>query len=284
MITVIARSKVNLFLHVTGKRGDGYHLLESLVVFPKGGDRITVMESDDLTLELTGPNSKTIGNTEENLVLKAARLLREESKTSKGAQITLEKNLPVAAGIGGGSADAAVTLKALNHLWNIGFSDEKLRELGLTLGADIPACLYGKPAIMSGIGEQIAGLSDFPEFSIILVNPGILVETKEVFSQLKIAKNAPRSGDLNGLTARELFIRLSSLRNDLEIPALEIAPEIGGVLSAIREKKGCHLARMSGSGATCFGLFEDEKAAQAAAQAIRTYHPDWWVQATVVGP
>lgn len=284
MITTIARSKVNLFLHVTGKRNDGYHLLESLVVFPEWGDKITVKKSKSLTLEVTGPFSKMIGSTEENLALKAAHLLKHEAGSNDGAHIILEKNLPVAAGIGGGSADAAAVLKSLNMLWNIGFSNDHLGQIGLTLGADIPVCLYGKPAMMSGIGEQISGLQEFPKFHILLVNPGISVSTRDVFSQLKISEKIVSLYDFNGRTARELFIKLAAMRNDLEAPALEVAPVIDAVLSTIKLQKGCHLARMSGSGATCFGLFEEEEAAQMAARDIQASHPDWWVQVAAESP
>ncbi len=283
MLTSVARSKVNLFLHVTGKRADGYHLLESLVVFPDCGDRITVKKGKELTLEVIGRFSHLVGSTEENLAMKAAYLLRSESGTEEGAHIILEKNLPVAAGIGGGSADAAATLKSLNILWNIGFSEVQLRQIGLALGADVPVCLYGKPAIMSGVGERISGLRKFPKFYILLVNSGISVATKNVFGRLEIAEKVSFPVDLNELTALELFTSLASMRNDLETPALEVAPVIGSVLSMIREQKHCQLARMSGSGATCFGLFEEAEAAQIAARDIQAHHPDWWVQAAAVG-
>ncbi|MCC3303381.1 4-(cytidine 5'-diphospho)-2-C-methyl-D-erythritol kinase [Sneathiella sp. HT1-7] len=284
MITAFARSKVNLFLHVTGKRNDGYHLLESLVVFPEWGDRITVKKGKSITLEVTGPFSQLIGSTEENLAFKAAHLLKREGGSNEGARIVLEKNLPVAAGIGGGSADAAAVLKSLNVLWNIGFSNNRLGQIGLALGADVPVCLYGKPAMMSGIGEQISGLREFPKFNILLVNPGISASTGDVFSQLTISEKITSSDDFSGRTARELFIGLAAMRNDLEAPALEVAPVIDAVLSSIKEQKGCHLARMSGSGATCFGLFEEEEAAEMAARDILERHPDWWVQAAAVDP
>jgi 4-diphosphocytidyl-2-C-methyl-D-erythritol kinase len=284
VITAFARSKVNLFLHVTGKRNDGYHLLESLVVFPEWGDRITVKKGKSITLEVTGPFSQLIGSTEENLAFKAAHLLKREGGSNEGARIVLEKNLPVAAGIGGGSADAAAVLKSLNVLWNIGFSNNRLGQIGLALGADVPVCLYGKPAMMSGIGEQISGLREFPKFNILLVNPGISASTGDVFSQLTISEKITSSDDFSGRTARELFIGLAAMRNDLEAPALEVAPVIDAVLSSIKEQKGCHLARMSGSGATCFGLFEEEEAAEMAARDILERHPDWWVQAAAVGP
>lgn len=284
MITANARAKVNLFLQVTGKRTDGYHLLESLVVFADRGDRITVQEAEDLTLKVSGPFSTAIDSTEENLVIKAAQKLKSESGIDKGARISLEKNLPVAAGIGGGSADAAATLKSLNTLWNIGFSEDRLSQIGLSLGADIPACLYGRPAIMSGIGEHISGIVDFPEFYILLVNEGSSLATKDVFKRLKSTKKTPPSVDFNGLTVRELFTALRSMPNDLAAPALQIVPAIGTVLAMIREQKGCDLARMSGSGATCFGLFAEGDAARKAAKAIQAKHPGWWVQSMAVGP
>ncbi|MZR29193.1 4-(cytidine 5'-diphospho)-2-C-methyl-D-erythritol kinase [Sneathiella litorea] len=283
MITAIARAKINLFLHVTGKQPDGYHLLESLVVFPDGGDEITVSKSKDLSLEVIGPFSHAIGSTDENLILKAAQLLKSESGTDQGAHITLVKNLPVAAGIGGGSSDAAITLKTLNGLWGIDFSDDKLSQLGLTLGADVPACLYGKPAIMSGIGEQLAKIDHFPEFDILLVNSGLMVSTRDVFSRLEISRQPSSDFCFEDMTRNELFSALATMRNDLEEPACQIAPVVKSTLSAIRGQKECRLARMSGSGATCFGLFETERAAQMAKNAIQSHHPDWWVQTMAVG-
>lgn len=283
MITAIARSKVNLYLHVTGKRADGYHLLESLVVFPEFGDRITIQKGKELTLEVRGPFAHLIGDTEENLVLKAAHLLKTECRTDEGAHITLEKNLPVAAGIGGGSADAAAALKILNQLWGIDLSDDKLSRIGLVLGADVPACLFGKPAIMAGIGERISGIQEFPKFFMLLVNSGNSISTRNVFNRLKIEREVSPSVDFTGMTTQNLFAGLTSMRNDLEVPALEIAPVIEDVLSAIRKQKDCYLARMSGSGATCFGLFEGNEAAEEAANALQACHPDWWVQAMAVG-
>ena len=283
MISTTARAKVNLYLHVTGKRPDGYHLLESLVVFPNGGDKITVVRDRDLRLDITGPFSKTIGNTDENLILKAAHLLREEGGVDQGARITLVKNLPVSAGIGGGSADAAASLKLLNQLWKIGFSDFELSDLGLRLGADVPVCLLGKSAIMSGIGEQLEEVGKIPKIVIILVNSGIVMSTFDVFRRLEIQEKTSSQVWTSGASAPEFCEALAAAGNDLQAPAIEMAPEIETVLSEIEGQEGCRLARMSGSGATCFGIFETELAAQRAAQGIQSHHFDWWVQAMTIG-
>ncbi|MCF8467673.1 MAG: 4-(cytidine 5'-diphospho)-2-C-methyl-D-erythritol kinase [Sneathiella sp.] len=283
MLKAIARPKVNLFLHVTGRRADGYHLLDSLVAFPDGGDEISVTPHRELTLKVVGPFSGMIGASDDNLILKAARLLQKYGATVEGAEINLEKNLPVAAGIGGGSADAAVMLQLLNGLWRLDFSPAQLAEIGSEIGADVPSCLLAKPALMSGIGEKLQEIRKFPKIHILLVNSGIMVSTGDVFKRLSIGNIATSAFDLRVESAKDLVQELRECRNDLQGPALELAPEIGDVLSAIEGQEGCQLARMSGSGGTCFGLFETAAAAEAAAQYIQTGHPDWWVLPTMVG-
>ena len=283
MLKAIARPKVNLFLHVTGKRRDGYHLLESLVVFPEGGDVISVAPHRELSLKVAGPFSGMVGAAKDNLILKAANLLQKYGATAEGAEITLEKHLPVAAGIGGGSADAAATLQRLNDLWRLNLPLAQLAEIGLEIGADVPSCLLGRPALMSGIGEKLQEIKKFPKLNILLVNFGIMVPTGDVFKKLEIRNISTPGFDPTVGSVNDLTRELRKCRNDLQTPALELVPEIGDVLNAIEGLEGCHLARMSGSGGTCFGLFETANSAEAAARHIQTIHPDWWVLPTMVG-
>lgn len=269
MATEFAPAKINLALHITGQRADGYHLLDSLVVFADVGDRVTVTPSAALTLAITGPRSAQLVADNDNLCLRAARAI------GVAAAITLEKHLPVASGIGGGSSDAAATLRALSRL-----SGKPLPEpaLVLQLGADVPVCLTPRPARMSGIGETLSPLPHaLPPAWLVLVNPGKGVSTPQVFKALTRRDNAPLQAmpRLNG--SAELAAWVAMQRNDLEAPALTLLPEIARVKSALGAQQGCLLARMSGSGATCFGLFADPLTAHAAASAIRSVHPDWWV-------
>lgn len=291
----LAPAKINLFLHVTGRRPanaeqGGYHELESLVVFaqdPAACDRIAAMPADSLSLLLDGPQAAALEPAgDDNLVLRAARLLQPmnlRTGSGKGAAITLTKTLPVAAGIGGGSADAAATLHALRALWQIEIDDETLAQAALKLGADIPVCLHSKAVVMSGIGEVITPLPALPPIWLVLVNPGITLATKEVFAAL-----AGRFGPAMPLerkpdSAADLAILLRARRNDLESPARFLAPEIDPVLAALKAQAGCLLSRLSGSGATCFGLFASQREAEFAARNIGRAHPKWWVAATAAG-
>lgn len=282
MLTGIARAKINLYLHVTGRRPDGYHLLDSLVVFTDFGDELTVEHDDDLSLEICGPFSSNIAPANENLVLKAARLLQSNLAGKPGARIKLAKNLPVAAGIGGGSADAALTLHLLNELWGLRISLRQLAELGLSLGADVPVCLHGKPTVMSGIGDQLSDIISIPKIYIILVNLKIQVSTGDVFRRLHIRETAASGFAIEDDNVPDFFSALRGTRNDLQAPAVEIVPEIEAVITEIAGQKGCQIARISGSGATAFGLFENPVSAQNAAENIQLRRPDWWVQATTV--
>ncbi|WP_340150828.1 4-(cytidine 5'-diphospho)-2-C-methyl-D-erythritol kinase [uncultured Sneathiella sp.] len=282
MLTGIARAKINLYLHVTGKRPDGYHLLDSLVVFADYGDELTVESDSSLSLEISGPFSAGIRAMDDNLILKAARLLQEKAVVKKGAKIKLVKNLPVAAGIGGGSADASLALQLLNELWGTGYSDRQLAELGLSLGADVPVCLYGKPTIMAGVGELLSAGLKIPKIHIILVNCNILVSTADVFRRLEIS-DTPKVGlGIEGCTEVDIISALRTAGNDLQAPAFQIAPQIESVIDEIAGETECQLARMSGSGATVFGLFETSEGARKAVQNIQSRHPDWWVLATVI--
>jgi 4-diphosphocytidyl-2-C-methyl-D-erythritol kinase len=272
MKTEFAPAKVNLALHVTGRRADGYHLLDSLVVFAGVGDRISVSAGDSVTLEITGPQAGQLPLTPDNSVLRAAAAFGPLG----GVHLMLDKVLPVASGIGGGSADAAATLRALAAFWRVllpGAGDV------LALGADVPVCLAGRPARMAGIGDQVQPLAyDLPQAWLVLVNPGVAVSTPTVFRAMTMRDNPPLPGIIPRWTdARAMAAFLHGLRNDLERPAIGIAPIIGQVKATLAAQDGCLLARMSGSGATCFGLFDDAGAAAMAAQAIAKAEPAWWV-------
>ncbi|MXQ09281.1 4-(cytidine 5'-diphospho)-2-C-methyl-D-erythritol kinase [Alphaproteobacteria bacterium GH1-50] len=268
MVEVFAPAKVNLSLHVTGQRPDGYHLLDSYVCFADIGDRVTVAKADETSLSVTGPFAKAIPTGADNLVLRAAELL------GVSAHITLEKNLPAAAGIGGGSSDAAATLMALTDLYNIPVPD---RDAVLTLGADVPVCLMRGQVRMRGIGDDLAYITESRMgWPMVLVNPGVSVSTPEVFRRLARKTNEPMPDDILEDTYNEFPDWLGHQRNDLEAPAIELEPVILDVLDALRAETGCRIARMSGSGATCFALFDEDDQASDAVAAIRDAHPDWW--------
>ncbi len=183
---MLAPAKINLYLHITGKHADGYHLLDSLMVFTDIADAITAEKADAITLRVSGEFADNSGDISDNIVIKAARALADSAGVKAGASISLQKNIPVGAGLGGGSSDAAATLRLLNTLWGINYSDEKLAQIGLTLGADVPFCLYGRPAFVSGIGEVIGAAPDLPQFWILLANPRKVLSTKDVFTQSAI--------------------------------------------------------------------------------------------------
>ncbi len=274
--TELAPAKVNLTLHVTGRRADGLHLLDSLVVFPRLGDLVEAEPAAGLSLAVDGPFARDLGAGADNLVLQAAQLLRPPGR---GAALRLRKNLPVASGIGGGSADAAATLRLLSRLWQVRLPAP---EALLALGADLPVCLAGQAARMQGIGEALAPLA-LPPFWIVLVNPGVPVATAAVFAGLADRNNPPMPTPPDLRNGDTLFAFLAGQRNDLEAPAVAVAPAIRKVLHAVAAQDACVLARMSGSGATCFGLFATEPPALAAADEIRRAEPTWWVAAAPVG-
>jgi len=276
-----AAAKINLALHVTGRRSDGYHELDSLVVFTAAGDRLWASAADDMSLTIEGPMAADLA-LEGNLVLRAAEALRRKAGRPRlGARLVLEKYLPVASGIGGGSADAAAALRLLDRLWRLGASIEDLARTGTELGADVPVCVYSRPARMTGIGERISLMESLPELPLVLVNPGCAVETPEVFSRLAARANPPLPPlPAALLSPAEMAAYLSACRNDLEAPARAAAPVIGEVVAALAGSPGCLIARMSGSGATCFGLYPDAAVADAAARALTARRPGWWVAAT----
>ena len=278
-ITRYAPAKINLALHVTGQRADGYHLIESLAVFTRFGDRVTVSASDQDSFSVSGPFAAHVPLDETNLALRARDALRAvfPVEAATPVAITLEKNLPVASGIGGGSSDAAATLRGLAELWAI--DDTALARIGLSLGADLPMCLAARPLIARGVGDELTTLPRFPALGLVLVNPGVAVSTADVFGALTQRDNAPLPPLPTHVDFHSLRNWLETTRNDLEPAAREIEPAIGTAAAAL-DRAGSGFTRMSGSGATCFGLFETGNVAKRAAVAIRGRHPGWFVAAT----
>lgn len=275
-----APAKVNLALHITGRRADSYHLLDTLVVFTKAGDRVRVRKATRDSFSVTGPFCDGVPPDGDNLVLRARELARKlAGDRASPIYIELEKNLPVASGIGGGSSDAAATLRALNRLWGMSLSLPALARAAISLGADLPMCLAAETLIARGIGEDVSPVPDLPAIALVLVNPGVAIATPAVFSTLENRNNAPLPPLPTGWDY-DMFVNwLAATRNDLEAPALAIAPEVATALAALRNM-GASLARMSGSGATCFGLFNSAQNAARAASAIAAAQPSWYVMAT----
>lgn len=267
-----APAKINLCLHVTGRRADGYHLLDSMVTFAGVGDRVTVTQGQGLALDVTGPEAALLVPEADNLVLRAARAMGVED-----AQLALWKTLPVASGIGGGSADAAATLRALVRLTGRSLpSAEKV----LALGADVPVCLALQPVRMRGVGDLLSPLPRLPEIWCVLVNPRVPVPTPQVFAALTTRQNPPvPDTPPEALQSAASFAAwlATATRNDLVPPALTVAPILAQVQTALSTTDGCLLARMSGSGGTHFGLFTTQAAAEAAGQRLRKARPDWWI-------
>ena len=280
-----APAKLNLTLEVVGRRADGYHLLDSLIAFTDYGDTLAARAADALSLTLDGPFGRVlVGDPAENLVLKAARLLAAEAGVEPRARLTLTKRLPVASGIGGGSSDAAATLLALASLWRIDPGADDLARLALALGADVPVCLAARTARLEGIGERIAPAPSVPAAPIVLVNPGVGLPTPKVFQARRgdFSRGAGTDGVLaySPADAAALAEALRPYANDLTRPAVELLPVIGQVLERLAAADGCLIARMSGSGATCFALFPTDAAASAAADTIAAAEPRWWAVAT----
>lgn len=285
------RAKVNLTLRVVGRRVDGYHDLESVVAFADCADRLSLVPGSELQLKTTGPLAQACGELDDNLVFKAARLLSERVADLKLGSFTLHKVLPVAAGIGGGSADAAAALRLLAEANGLALDDSRLLEVAQLTGADVPVCLASRACVMTGVGETLLPLA-LPKLPCVLVNPRVPVATRDVFEALGL-----RNGELlvgatdviraiawpeDGTSTGEWIEALAAGINDLQAPAIGIQPAIGEVLSALDAADGARLARMSGSGATCFAIFDDVAAAQAAAQKIQLTQPQWWVHAGVL--
>ncbi|MCV3766334.1 4-(cytidine 5'-diphospho)-2-C-methyl-D-erythritol kinase [Rhizobium sp. TRM95796] len=283
MIEEFAPAKINLALHVTGQRADGYHLLDSLVVFASAGDRLTIASAERDRFSLSGRFGPALSADDPgNLALRARDALRSKAaaigRDAGPVHIHLEKNLPIASGIGGGSADAAAVLRGLNSLWSLGFGMEELRDLGLPLGADVPMCVESRPLVARGVGEDITLLARFPALDMLLVNPLVEVSTPAIFKRLTNKTNPTLSlpGEEAGFS--DWITALQAARNDLQPPAEHLAPEIAEAMALLTSTAPL-LARMSGSGATCFALYPDRERLSAAARALEAERPDWYWQA-----
>lgn len=284
-----ARAKVNLTLHVLGRRADGYHDLESLVAFADSADGLTLSPAADFRLDVTGPRAADCGDLSDNLVAKAVRLLAEQVPQLKSGTFVLDKHLPAAAGIGGGSADAAATLRLLAAVNDLRLDDARLVAAAQAAGADVPVCLLSSGCTMRGAGEKVTPMA-LPRLPCVLINPGVPVPTKDVFAAIGLKPGdafVPPAGGTNDVAwpvgsarADDWLVAIARGRNDLEPVAVKIQPVIAEVLSLLREAKGCTLARMSGSGATCFALFDTDASAKSAAAQLKSLHPKWWVEAS----
>jgi 4-diphosphocytidyl-2-C-methyl-D-erythritol kinase len=281
-IAQLAPAKINLALHVVRRREDGYHDLESLVVFADLADELEAVPGETDTLAIVGPFAKALGNGETNLVLRAVGAFRARwpDAVSTSLAMRLTKNLPVAAGIGGGSADAAAALRLMAGLSSHPIPLAELSDLAARLGADVPACLVSAPLLARGVGELLTALPEFPALHIVLVNPLVPLPTADVFRRLRAHDNYPLPELPSPLTRpAQLGLWLAETRNDLQPPAIKLVHIIGDIVEQLGQTQGCILARMSGSGATCFGLFGSAGQAHQAAQTMRSAHPDHWVAA-----
>jgi 4-diphosphocytidyl-2-C-methyl-D-erythritol kinase len=285
LLTAWAPAKVNLYLHVGRPGAGGLHPLDSLVMFAdsRAADRISAKPSPQLNLRVEGPGAKVLKTAPNNLALAAALALRDAcAHTGLGAELVLQKHLPVAGGVGGGSADAAATLLLLNEMWDVNFGEAALERLAGQLGSDVPACVRGRPLIMRGTGEQLADIAA-PALPVVLVNPGVPLETRRVFERYDALGADPGFMERAPPFAPDVENFVSALRdyrNDLEPAARAICPEISRVLEKLREEPDCLLARLSGSGPTCFGVFRTGAAADAAAASMARRNRKYWVQAT----
>jgi 4-diphosphocytidyl-2-C-methyl-D-erythritol kinase len=288
MLIEEGRAKVNLTLRVVGRRVDGYHELESVVAFADCADRLSLSPGSGLDLTLSGPLAQACGETSDNLVLKAAHLLGERVPDLKVGSFTLDKVLPVAAGIGGGSADAAAALRLLAQLNGLALDDKRLLDVAIETGADVPVCLTSRACDMTGVGDTLAPLS-LPIMPCVMINPCVPVPTKDVFTALGLRNGELLVGATDvlrgtawpeaGASVEDWVEVLAASSNDLEAPATRIQPIIGEVISALSATNGAWLARMSGSGATCFAIYENTADAGRAADELRRAHPGWWVHA-----
>lgn len=291
-VSVLAPAKVNLSLHVTGQRADGYHLLDTLVAFAPFGDTLHLTGAADLTLSVDGPEASGVPTDRSNLVMRAASAICTAMNAPEQGALQLIKRLPPASGIGGGSSDAAAALRAMAALrsWSVDGSSGGALLFGdgcrfdlTALGADVPMCFDAGPARVRGIGEDVTRVT-LPPLPALLVNPRVAVSTPQIFKALPVKDNSPMPKDIPAVADTAQCIDWLALqRNDLEAPARTLAPEITEVLDELRALKGCRLARMSGSGATCFALFETMAEAQAALAKMQSDHADWWAAAGALG-
>lgn len=283
-LVAFAPAKVNLSLRVVGRRPDGYHALVSLVAFATVGDRLILVPGGPPRLQVSGPTAAVAGPEHDNLVLKAARRLAEGVAGLEAGLFLLRKRLPAAAGIGGGSSDAAAALRLLARLNGLAEDDARLRAAAAATGADVPVCLGALPRMMSGVGDVLSAPLRLPPLAAVLVNPRVAVPTGDVFARLAASPAAAEPPVPTPPVAWEPLLRwLAGEPNDLEPPAMALQPAIAAALAALRTLPGCRLARMSGSGATCFGLFASAAAARAAARTLRAARRGWWVRPTVLG-
>lgn len=287
LLTGRAPAKINLTLHITGRRPDGWHTLESLVVFSRGGDTVTLAPGEPLSLSIEGPSSAAAGTTEDNLILRAARHFADRCPGAKLGAFHLLKRLPVAAGLGGGSSDAAAALRLLARANALSLEDERIAGAADATGADVPVCLSRRARMMRGIGEQLGPPLALPPLIALLVNPGVPLATKSVFARMNIAPGAAAGFGKHpeiypDMPAGALMAVLRKARNDMEPAACLLAKVIGDVLAVLSAAPGCQLVRMSGSGTTCFAVFPDCRFAARARKAILRAHPSWWTKICVL--
>ena len=279
-LNLFASAKVNLALHIIGRRSDGYHILDSLVVFPNISDELTFENSKSTSLEICGPYMDGLINQKQtNIILSTVdKLSQAQQITNQGIAIQLTKNLPISSGIGGGSSNAAATLLALNQIWQCNLGNKELTRIAILIGADVAVCLTKKPSRIQGIGDKITKLSNFPSGAIVLANPNIPVSTPKVFANLNNFENSnlPKIPD-NFSNFTNLVNWLSETQNDLEPTAIYLEPTIETVKTELQNLKNCEFARMSGSGATCFGLFRNFEDAKHASKTLKEKFPNWWV-------
>ena len=283
LLTERAPAKINLTLHIVGRRTDGWHTLESIVAFSRAGDTVALAPGEPLSLSVEGPSAAGCGKVKDNLILRAARHFAGRCPGAKLGAFHLVKRLPVAAGLGGGSSDAAAALRLLARANDFSIDDEWIMQAAKATGADVPACLSRRARMMRGVGDELGPLLALPPILALLVNPGVPVETKGVFARMNIAPGAapgvPFHPELYPeMQAGALIAALRKGRNDLEAAACILAPIIGDVLAVLSAAPGCRLARMSGSGATCFAIFPDCRSAARARKAILRAHPAWWAK------
>lgn len=283
-VRIVAPAKINLYLHILGKRTDGLHSIESLAAFTEFGDTLEIAKADTLTLQVAGPFADALSIAQDqNLVMQAAATLRLRSGCNEGARIVLHKQLPIGAGLGGGSSDAAAVLLGLYRFWKIGYErDEEhmLAPLARKLGSDVPVCLTRQAAIMRGAGEQVTSIPNFPEIAVVLVNPMHQLLTADVYKKFSGPFSAASHAPIHAASLQDLVKMLREKRNDLQPPAVALLPEINNVLAAIQATHGCLMTRMSGSGPTCFGLYADMADAQKAAVRLQDTYTSWWCVAT----
>ncbi len=278
-IAGVANAKINLTLHVTGKLPNGFHEIDSLVVFTDFGDTLELEPAERFSLSTRGPYSKALPHPSENIILTALRLLPERGT---GFRINLEKSIPVSAGLGGGSMNAALALRLASNYLTCPLPNDTGKIT--SIGSDLPVCLTGKPSMVSGLGEKIAVLGGFPEFPLLLVNPNKPVQTQDVYNRLDKVNNSSQTPFPAMGKRIDVITWLREQRNDLEPPALQLCPEIKDILSGLKKQDGCLVARMSGSGGTCFGIFQTAEQVSVAARTIKQLKPWWWVQPTRILP